>query len=37
MQNTMIDDSILNDLQIAGFPELIVTDENLIDVERKKQ
>ena len=30
MQNRMIDD-----LQINGYPELVITDEVLIDVERE--
>lgn len=36
MRNTMIDEAILNDLQIAGFPKLIVTDEVLMDIEKKR-
>ena len=35
MQNRMIDEKILNDLQINGYPELVITDEVLIDVERE--
>ena len=31
----MIDEQILNDLQYAGFPELIVTDEVMIEVEKR--
>lgn len=34
MINRMIDEQTLNDLQYAGFPELIVTDEVMIDVEK---
>lgn len=37
MRNMMIDDAILNDLQLTGFPELIITDEVLMDIERKKK
>lgn len=36
MRNMMIDEAILNDLQITGFPELVVTDEVLIDIEKKR-
>ena len=36
MINRMIDEQTLNDLQYAGFPELIVTDEVMIEVEKKK-
>ena len=32
----MIDEAILNDLQISGFPKLIITDEVLMDIERIK-
>ena len=35
MINHMIDDVILNDLQYAGYPELVITDEVLMDIERK--
>ena len=35
MINRMIDEQILNDLQYAGFPELIVTDQVMIDVEKR--
>ena len=35
MINRMIDEETLNDLQYAGFPELIVTDEVMIDVEKR--
>ena len=35
MINRMIDEQTLNDLQYAGFPELIITDEIMIDVEKK--
>lgn len=35
MINRMIDEQILNDLQYAGFPELIVTDEVMIEVEKR--
>lgn len=35
MINRMIDEQILNDLQYAGFPELIVTDEIMIEVEKR--
>ena len=35
MINRMIDEQILNDLQYAGFPELIITDEVMIDVEKR--
>ena len=33
--NMMIDEAILDDLQINGYPELIITDEVLMDIERK--
>lgn len=36
MLNRMIDDATLNDLQIVGYPKMIVTDEILMDLERKK-
>ena len=36
MRNMMIDDTILNDLQIAGFPEMVVTDEIFMDIERAR-
>ena len=36
MRNTMIDDVILNDLQMCGFPELIVTDEVMMDIEKAR-
>ena len=35
MINRMIDEQTLNDLQYAGFPELIVTDEVMIEVEKR--
>lgn len=35
MINHMIDDVILNDLQYDGYPELVITDEVLMDIERK--
>lgn len=35
MINRMIDEQTLNDLQYAGFPELIVTDKVMIDVEKR--
>ena len=34
MINRMIDEQTLNDLQYAGFPGLIITDEVMIDVEK---
>ena len=34
MINRMIDEQTLNDLQYAGFPELTITDEVMIDVEK---
>ena len=36
MRNMMIDDATLNDLQITGFPELVVTDEVLMDIEKRR-
>ena len=36
MRNMMIDDAILNDLQIAGFPKMIITDEVLMDIEKRR-
>lgn len=36
MRNMMIDEATLNDLQIAGFPEMVVTDEVLMDIEKKR-
>ena len=36
MRNTMIDDATLNDLQMCGFPELVVTDEVLVDIEKRR-
>ena len=35
MINRMIDEQTLNDLQYVGFPELIITDEVMIDVEKR--
>ena len=35
MLNMMIDEEVLNDLQINSYPELIMTDEVLMDIERK--
>ena len=35
MLNMMIDEAILDDLQINSYPELIITDEVLMDIERK--
>lgn len=37
MLNRMIDDAILNDLQIVGYPDMTITDEVLMDLERKKR
>ena len=37
MLNRMIDDATLNDLQIVGYSKMIVTDEILMDLERKKR
>ena len=37
MLNRMIDDATLNDLQIVGYPKMIVTDEVLMDFERGKR
>ena len=34
MKNTMIDPKELDDLQIAGFPSLVVTDEIMLDLEK---
>lgn len=31
----MIDDATLNDIQYTGFPEFIITDEIMIDIERE--
>ena len=36
MRNMMIDDATLNDLQITGFPEMVVTDEILMDIEKRR-
>lgn len=35
MLNTMIDDATLNDLQITGYPKMVVTDEVLISLKRR--
>lgn len=35
MRNIMIDEEVLDDLQINGYPELTITDEVLMDIERK--
>lgn len=35
MLNTMIDDATLNDLQITGYPKMIVTDEVLMSLKRR--
>ena len=37
MINRMIDEQTLNDLQYADFPKLIITDEVMIDVEKKEK
>ncbi len=37
MRNMMIDDATLNDLQIVGYPELVITDEVLMDLDRRKR
>lgn len=37
MLNRMIDEATLNDLQIVGYPKMIVTDEVFMDLERKKR
>lgn len=34
MKNTMIDPKELDDLQIAGFPPLVITDEIMLDLEK---
>lgn len=34
MKNTMIKPEELDDLQIAGFPSLVVTDEIILDLEK---
>ena len=34
MINRMIDEQTLNDLQYAGFPKLIITDEAMVDAEK---
>ena len=36
MRNMMIDDATLNDLQITGFPDMIITDEIFMDIERAR-
>ena len=35
MQNRMIDEKILDDLQINGYPELVITNEVLMNIERE--
>ena len=37
MINRIIDEQTLNDLQYAGFPELTITDEVMVDVEKKEK
>ena len=37
MRNTMIDEATLNDLQMMKYPKLVITDEVLADIERKKK
>ena len=37
MINRMIDEQTLNDLQYAGFPELTITDEVMIDMGKKEK
>ena len=37
MINRMIEEQTLNDLRYAGFPELIITDEVMIDVKKKEK
>ena len=37
MINRKIDEQTLNDLQYAGFPELTITDEVMVDVEKKEK
>lgn len=34
MKNTLIKPEELDDLQIAGFPSLVVTDEIMLDLEK---
>jgi hypothetical protein len=33
----MIDEVLLDDLQRVGFPELVVTDEVLMDIEKRRR
>lgn len=36
MRNMMIDDATLNDLQLAGYPDIVITDEVLINIEKAR-
>ena len=36
MRNTKIDEAILDDLQRAGYPEIVITDEVLADIEKAR-
>ena len=36
MRNQMIDEALLDDLQLVGFPKMIITDEVLMDIEKRR-
>ena len=36
MRNTKIDEAILDDLQRAGYPKIVITDEVLADIEKTR-
>ena len=36
MRNMMIDECVLDDLQISGYPDIVITDEVLKDIEEHK-
>lgn len=37
MRNMMIDEATLEDLQFVGFPEIVITDEVMADIENIKR
>lgn len=37
MKNKQIDDMTLNDLQLTDWPAMIITDEVMMDLERRLQ
>lgn len=37
MRNMMIDEATLNDLQFSGYPELVATEEVILDIEKARR